>query len=325
MAKKKALITGVTGQDGAYLSKLLLEKDYQVIGLILSPNYSDLTNLKYLNVSNKVILEECDLLNSGQVKNIIEKYQPEEIYNLAAQSSVGVSFKRPKETLDFNMISVLNLLEAIRTTSNKTKFYQASSGEIFGKVSDLPVTEKTPLQPLNPYAVSKASAHLMTITYRESYGLFACCGVFFTHESYLRPSNFFVKKIVKEALNIKEGKQDVLEVGNIEIRRDLGYAPEYVKAMWMILQQDKPSDFLICSGKSYSLKEVLHYVFDKLKIDKNKIKISQDLYRPIDVENIYGNNSKLKQMTGWDYNMSFYDVLDILIEEEKNNRRVDHV
>jgi GDPmannose 4,6-dehydratase len=325
MIKKKALITGITGQDGAYLSQFLLEKDYQVIGLIFSPKFSDLTNLKYLGLSDKITFEECDLLNAEQVKAIIQKHEPDEVYNFAAQSSVGDSFKDPKTTISFNINSVLNLLEAIREVSDKTKFYQASSSETFGKVDTLPVTEKTPLHPLSPYAVSKASAHYMTVNYRESYGLFACCGILFNHESYLRPENYFIKKIIREALNIKEEKQDKLEVGNIDLKRDFGYAPEYVKAMWLMMQQAKPADFLVCSSKSYTLKDILNYVFDRLEINKNKIYISQSLYRPTDIEDMYGNNDKAKKILGWDYNLSFYEVLDILIEEEKKNRRVSNV
>ncbi len=323
--KKKALITGIAGQDGAYLSQFLLEKGYQIIGLIFSPNYSDLTNLNYLKISDKITFEECDLLNSEQVKKIIEKHKPDEVYNFAAQSSVGDSFKDPKTTINFNVISVLNILEAIRLTSNKIKFYQASSSEIFGKVDALPITEKTPIHPLSPYAVSKASAHYMTINYRESYGLFACCGILFNHESYLRPKNYFTKKIIRETLNIREGIQNNIEVGNIDIKRDFGYAPEYVKAMWLMMQQTTPADFLVCSNRSYALRDVLNYVFDKLEVDKNKICISQSLYRPTEIEDMYGDNSKAKNMLGWSYDRSFYNVLDLLIEEEKKNRRINHV
>jgi GDPmannose 4,6-dehydratase len=198
----------------------------------------------------------------------------------------------------------------------KIKFYQASSSEMFGKVQHLPITEESTLHPLSPYAISKASSYWTVINYRESYGLFACNGILFNHESILRSNNFFVKKVIIESIRISKGLQDVLKVGNIELRRDFGYAPEYVKAMWLMLQQKKADDFIICSGKSVSLKEIIYYVFKKLDINRNKIVIDHILYRPTDIEDIYGNNSKAKKNLGWKYELSFFQVLDILIAKE---------
>lgn len=314
---KTAIITGITGQDGAYLSRLLLEKGYQVIGLTRSYNSANTQKLAYLGIKNDIILKECDLLDISSIINIISKHEPAEIYNLAAQSSVKTSFDQPIRTIHFNSLSVLNLLESIRTVAKDIKFYQASSSEMFGKVENLPVTEKTVIHPLSPYAISKACAHWSTINYREAYGLFACCGILFNHESYLRSDNFFIKKVIRESLNIKNGKQDVLQVGNIDIKRDFGYSPAYVEAIHLILQQDTPNDFIISSGTSTSLREIIYYIFDKLGISRDKLVIDEKLFRPADIEDIYGDNSKAREILGWNYNLSMNNLLDLLIEEEE--------
>ena len=316
---KTAILTGITGQDGAYLSQLLLQKGYQVIGFSRSYNEQSLCKLKYLNISDKVIVEECDLLDITSVMRNISKYQPDEIYNLAAQSSVGVSFSQPIGTISFNIISVLNLLEAIRTVKPDTKFYQASSSEMYGKVNELPITENSVMHPLSPYAISKASAHWTVVNYRESYGLFACCGIFFNHESYLRGKDFFIKKVISSALRISRGEQEDLHVGNIDIKRDFGYSPKYVEAMYLMLQQDTAQDLLICSGKSLSLREIIYYVFDKLNISRDKLVVDKTLYRPNEIQDIYGDNAFAKKVLNWDYNMKFFNVLDMLIDEENKN------
>jgi GDPmannose 4,6-dehydratase len=312
---KTALVTGITGQDGAYLAKLLLEKEYAVIGITRSylPNIS---NLKYLNIHDKVTLEECDLGDLPSVLRILNKYKPSEIYNLAAQSSVGHSFQQPIATIQFNVNSVLNLLESIRIVNSKIKFYQASSSEMFGKVERLPVTLSTPMHPLSPYAISKASNHWTVVNFRESFGLFACNGVLFNHESFLRTNNFFVKKIITESLKIKAGLADQLNVGNIDVKRDFGFAPRYVKAMWLMLQQDKPKDFIICSGKSISLRRIIEHVFRTLGIPMSKLKIDRSLYRPTDIVDIYGDNLDAKTILKWYYDYEFREVVDLLIKEE---------
>ena len=210
----KAIITGISGQDGSYLAKLLLEKGYQVIGLVRSTTSSNLNGLNYLNIRNKVLIEECDLQDLSQIITCIQKYQPTEIYNLAAQSSVSLSFAQPIGTFHFNTISVFNLLEAIKLTNKQIKFYQASSSEMFGEVKKLPITEDTEFHPKSPYAISKAAAHWTCVNYRESYNLFICCGILFNHESHLRNENFFVKKIISNAHKIKNGTLDVLKVGD---------------------------------------------------------------------------------------------------------------
>lgn len=313
---KTAIITGITGQDGAYLAELLSKKNYSVIGITRSYNNSNLSKLKSLGLVGKVILEECDLTDITSIIGIIKKYKPAEIYNLAAQSSVGLSFEQPIGTITFNTISVLNLLESIRIVDKTIRFYQASSSEMYGKVNHLPITENTALHPLSPYAISKASAYWTTVNYRESYNLFACNGVLFNHESTLRSNNFFVRKVIMESIRISRGIQPTLKVGNIEIKRDFGYAPEYVKAMWLILKAEPPADYLICSGQSLSLREIIYYVFEKLQISRDRLEIDPSLYRPTDIEDIYGDNTKAKNVLGWKYDMSFFDVIDFLIAEE---------
>jgi GDPmannose 4,6-dehydratase len=315
-SKRTAIITGITGQDGAYLSDLLLSQGYRVIGITRSYNHSNLSNLRYLGIEKKIELIECDLTDITSIMSLIKKNKPDEIYNLAAQSSVGLSFEQPIGTILFSAISVLNLLESIRLIDTGIRFYQASSSEMFGKVTRLPVMEDSPMHPLSPYAISKATGFWSVINYRESYGLFACNGILFNHESYLRTDNFFVKKVIQNSIEIAAGKRDVLTVGQIDLKRDFGYAPEYVKAMWLMVQHSNPDDYSICSGSSVSLREIIHYVFKRLKIPLNKLRIDETLFRPVDIMDIYGDNGKAKKILGWKYDMSFFEVLDKLIEEE---------
>jgi GDPmannose 4,6-dehydratase len=315
---KTALITGITGQDGAYLSKFLLENDYKILGIIRKGPTS-LFRLKYLGIDKNIKFIPCNLLNQQQVMDILKEHQPDEIYNLAAQSSVAQSFENPSETINFNINSVLNILESIKIIDKSIRFYQASSSEMYGKVNSLPITEETPMHPLSPYAVSKSAAHWITINFRESYNLFACCGIMFNHESFLRGEQYFIKKIIRQSLEMKHSRRDSINVGNIDVRRDFGYSPRYVEAMWRMLQQDTPDDYIICSGKSISLREIIIYVFDKLGISLDNLVIDRSLYRPNDILNIYGDNSKAREKLRWDYSVDFIDILDILIEEEERN------
>lgn len=318
---KTAIITGITGQDGAYLAQFLLGKNYQVVGLTRGYNRSNLNKLEKLGILDQVRMIECDLTDFSRVLSVLSTERPDEIYNLAAQSSVGLSFEQPIGTIGFNTNSVLNILEAIRITGvEKTRFYQASSSDIFGNIDSLPITEKTVIQPVSPYGVSKAAAHWITINYRQAYGVFSCCGILFNHESPLRDSNFFVKKIISQAVEVKKGQRDKIQVGNLEVKRDFGYGPDYVKAMWMMLQQEKAKDFIICSGKSYSLKDILHHVLEKLEISKDVIEESPALYRPTDILDIYGDCSNAKNELGWEYNRDFMDVLDQLVEFELSDQ-----
>ncbi|AWK03013.1 GDP-mannose 4,6-dehydratase [Flavobacterium crocinum] len=315
---KTAFITGVSGQDGAYLSKLLFSKGYKIIGITRSYHQDNLEKLKILNIDKEVTMEECDLLDLSSVITLLNKYKPDEIYNLAAQSSVGLSFKQPIGTINFNIVSVLNLLEAIRIIKPDVRFYQASSSEMFGKVIELPVTINTPMHPLSPYAISKASAHWIVVNYRESYNLYACNGVLFNHESFLRSNGFFVKKVLNETVRNRNNSDWLLKVGSIDIKRDFGFSVNYVEAMWLMLQAEKADDFIICSGKSITLRSIIEYVFKKLDVPIDKLVIDNDFIRPTDIEDIYGDNTPAKSILGWQYELDFYQVLDILIEEELN-------
>lgn len=311
-----AIITGITGQDGSYLAQLLLSKGYKVIGITRNNKLANFHGLNYLGVQDEIIFEEGDLCDLAFVLRIIKKHSPHEIYNLAAQSSVGLSFSQPMATIHYNVDSVLNLLEAIRLTNSNIRFYQASSSEMFGKVENLPVTLATPMHPLSPYAISKATNYWTVVNFRESYGMFVCNGILFNHESYLRSNTFFVKKVLENSFAIKAGKLDALRVGNIDVRRDFGFSPLYVDAMWRMLQQDLPQDFIICSGQSISLRTIIDYIFNKLEIDRSKVVIDPTLYRPVDIDDIYGDNSAAKSVLGWSYDLKFEDVLDKLILEE---------
>jgi GDPmannose 4,6-dehydratase len=316
---KTALITGISGQDGGYLAKLLLSKGYKVIGLSRSYRHLELGNLEYLKINKDVLVEECDLMDFTRISKIIKEHKPTEIYNLAAQSSVGISFKEPIGTIRFNTISLLNILEAVKEIDPTIKVYQASSSEMYGKTEKLPITEKTPFNPLSPYAVSKASAHFIAQNYRHSYNLFVSCGILFNHESYLRSKNFFVKKVITECIKIARGQQEKLVVGNIDIRRDFGYAPKYIEAIHKIMTHDKADDFIICSGASISLREIVEHTFKRFNISIDKLEISDTFFRPDDILNNYGDNTKAKVELNWNYNHSFIEILDWLIDEELKN------
>jgi GDPmannose 4,6-dehydratase len=316
---KTAIITGITGQDGSYLAQLLLKENYTVIGLTRGYNNFNNSSFKYLKIEDKIKMEECDLLDFSSIVKMLLKYKPDEFYNLAAQSSVSVSFEQPIGTINYNTQSLLNILESIRLLKLDTKVYQASSSEMFGYVKSLPVSEITPLHPLSPYAISKASGYWIGINYRESYGVHCVNGILFNHESYLRSANFFVKKVIKTSLDIKNNVANVLAVGNIDVKRDFGFAPDYVKAMWLSMQHDKAGDYLICSGQSVWLRDIVAYVFDHFGISKNKLVEDPALFRPTDIEDMYGDNTKAKTLLGWKYDKTFFDVLNILMEEEAIN------
>lgn len=320
--QKTAIITGISGQDGAYLALLLYKKGYTIIGFIRSYGNTDLKRLEYLSVRDKVIIEECDLLDISQIINLLNQYKPAEIYNLAAQSSVSLSFKQPIGTFHFNTISVFNLLEAIKLVDHSIKFYQASSSEMYGKVNNLPITEDSVLHPVSPYAISKAAAHWSCVHYRESYNMFVCCGILFNHESYLRNNAFFIKKVIRQSIGISKGELDILSVGNIDISRDFGYAPRYVEGMHLMMQSDKPGDYILCCGRSIKLRAIIEYVFQKLSIDKSRYRVVNELYRPADIEDIFGDFTKARIVLGWNYSMAPEDLLDTLIEEELKNSLV---
>ena len=316
MIEKKAIITGITGQDGAYLAEFLLDQGYTVIGILHPGRASDLYRLKYLNIKDKVILKYLDMTLLDANVQFISTHRPDEIYHLSGQSSVAESIRDPYVTLKFNIDSILNLLEAVRLSEYNVRVYYSSSSEIFGNASILPVTENTPLNPSNPYALSKATGYSLVKNYRELYHLHAVCGIVFNHESYLRPPHFFVKKIIQSAVQISRGQLDHVEVGNLDIRRDFGYAREYVRAFWHMLQCDVPQDFIISSGVSISLSEIVDYVFKKLGVDQSKVIRDAGLFRPADIPDMVGDPSLILRKTKWTYTRSFYQVLDILLDEE---------
>ncbi|SDD38776.1 GDPmannose 4,6-dehydratase [Algoriphagus faecimaris] len=317
---KKALITGITGQDGAYLAQLLLSKGYNVIGVTRQTDSFAFHRLAYLGIDKKIEIAYFDLTDPKAVLACLEQYHPDEIYNLAAQSSVGQSFHIPQETFSFNTMSVMNLLDGVRQFDRKIRFYQASSSEMFGNVSfqNLPIRESLLFHPVSPYGISKASAHWLTVNYREAYGIFTTCGILFNHESALRGENFVIKKLINTALKIQAGKAETLTLGNLAVSRDWGYAPKYVEAMWKMLQQERPGDYIICSGNLSTLQELLLKVFDQLGLDMGKhLRLDQAFMRSLDLGVIYGDNTKAKAELEWEYNLSTDDLIAQLIADER--------
>ncbi len=331
---KKALITGITGQDGAYLAKFLLDKGYEVYGAYRRSAVLNLNGLKYLGVDDKVRYLPLELLEFTNIYRAIEKIQPDEIYNLGSQSFVALSFEEPIFTVDVTALGPLRVLEAIRAVKPDTKFYQASSSEMFGKVQAIPQNEKTPFYPRSPYAASKLFAHWITVNYRESYGIFGCSGVLFNHESPLRGLEFITRKVTDGIARIKNRLQDRIVLGNLDSKRDWGYAPEYVEAMWLMLQQDKPDDYVIASGEAHSVREFAEHAFryagfdivwkgkdieekgiDK-KTDKTLIEISPEFFRPAEVDFLQGDYSKAKGKFGWLPRTKFQDLVSIMVEAD---------
>ena len=317
---KKALIIGITGQDGAYLSKLLLGKNYEVYGITRNTIEPDLKNLAFLQIEKAVQLIELASLDQNRIEQILRRYQFDEIYNLSAQSSVGQSFVDPIGTVNFNVLSVLCWLEGIKKINKDIRFYQASSSEMFGNVAadKLPLKESLLFYPASPYGVSKAAAHWLTVNYRESSEIFAACGILFNHESCLRGPNYVVKKIINAAIKIKMGLQSgPINIGNLAVQRDWGYAPAYVEAMWLMLQTNKADDYMICSGEVMELQQLIEQVLINLDLDYYEtIKVDPSLFRPVDLKIIYGDNSKAKAALNWNYQMSAAQLIDQLIKDE---------
>lgn len=323
---KRVLICGISGQDGAYLAALLLDKGYDVWGTSRDVQMSSFRNLRFLNIFDKVKLESTALNDFRSVLQTIKKVFPDEIYNLAGQSSVGLSFTQPVETLESITIGTLNLLEAIRFMEKPIKLYNACSSECFGDTDSIPADEKTPFRPRSPYAVAKSAAFWTATNYREAYGIFACSGILFNHESPLRPERFVTKKIISAACRIANGSKEKLHLGNISIKRDWGWSPEYVNAMWLMLQQEKPDDFVIATGESHSLEEFISIAFKHLDLNWQDYVISdKDLFRPTDIQEGAGNPAKAHKVLGWKAQSRMKDVVRMMIEEEmreaKNSRR----
>jgi GDPmannose 4,6-dehydratase len=326
---KKALITGITGQDGSYLAEFLLGKGYEVYGIIrrsssfntgrIDPIYED-PHVPH----RRLELVYGDLNDASSLNHIIRKIQPDEIYNLGAQSHVRVSFDIPEYTGEITGLGTIRLLEAIRESGLKPKFYQASSSEMFGKVQDVPQRETTPFYPRSPYGAAKVYAYWVTVNYREAYGLFACNGILFNHESPRRGETFVTRKITKAAARIKLGIQQDLFLGNLGAKRDWGFAGDYVEAMWMMLQTDVPTDYVIATGETHTVQEMLELAFDRLKLDwKQHVKIDPKYYRPTEVDLLIGDASKAKKELGWQPKVRFQELIammvdaDLAVEKEK--------
>jgi len=321
MKDKKALVTGITGQDGSYLAELLLSKGYEVHGIIRRSSSFNTGRIDNLykdphDPQNRLFLHYGDITDSGQLMNLIYNIKPEEIYHLAAQSHVRVSFDMPEYTGDVTAIGTTRLLEAIRLSGIKTRIYQASSSEMFGDAS-VPQNEETPFKPTSPYAAAKVYAYWMVRNYRKGYGMFAVNGILFNHESPRRGETFVTRKITRAATRIKLGLQDKLYLGNLEAKRDWGYAPDYVEAMWHMLQQSEPDDYVIATGETHSVREFVQGVFELLNLQWEKhVEIDPRYFRPSEVDYLLGDSTKAKNKLGWQPKVNFEQLVKIMVESD---------
>ena len=314
---KKALITGITGQDGSYLAELLLAKGYEVYGL--TRRTSTVNNERIAHIEDKVTLVQGDLLDQSSLASALLESEPEEVYNLAAQSFVKTSWNQPVLTGEFTAIGVTRLLEAIRSVNPKIKFYQASSSEMFGKVTETPQRETTRFYPRSPYGVAKVYGHYITVNYRESFGLFACNGILFNHESPRRGLEFVTRKITHAVARISLGKQKKLELGNLQAERDWGFAGDYVEGMWRMLQHETPDDYVIATGEKHSVKEFVSEAFKIVGIDKWEEYVEADKkehLRPAEVDHLVGDYSKAKKVLGWEPKTSFTALVKMMVEAD---------
>ncbi len=319
---RKALITGITGQDGSYLTELLLSKGYEVHGIIRRASTFNTGRLDSIYADphtdrNKLFLHYSDLGDASSLARIITKVEPVEIYNLAAQSHVRVSFDCPEYTTDIAATGTVRLLEAIRESGIKPRFYQASSSEMFGKVQEVPQTERTPFYPRSPYACAKVYGYWITVNYRESYGLHASNGILFNHESPRRGETFVTRKITRAVAHIVSGLQDKLYLGNLDSKRDWGYAKEYVEAMWLMLQQDEPDDYVIATKETHSVREFLEVAFGHVGLDwKKYVEIDSRYHRPVEVDLLIGDASKARRQLGWEPKTKFADLVKLMVNAD---------
>lgn len=315
---KKALICGITGQDGTYLAKLLLDKGYSVHGTTRGTDKSNMGNLRQLGLSEKISAHYMAIEDLSSVQPVLEEVQPDEIYNLAGESSVGLSFDRPAEALKSITVGTYNLLEAIRLNKQPIKLYNAGSSECFGGADGVPSDELTPFRPCSPYAVAKSAAFWALANFREAYHIFACTGILFNHESPLRPEHFVTQKLVKTACRIAAGSGETLHLGNITNARDWGWAPEYVEAMWLMLQQSKPNDYVIATGETHTLEELVAEVFRNLDLDwREHVLVDQSLLRPLDITISKANPRLASEVLGWRAKYRMKDVVRMMIDEEQ--------
>ena len=338
---KKALITGITGQDGSYLAELLLKKDYQVYGIVRRTSMFNRARIEHLHSNPNLTLHYGDMTDSSNLNRILEKTNPDEIYNLAAQSHVAVSFELPEYSNIVNSVGTLRILDAIKQTGLDCKFYQASTSELYGEVQEIPQTEKTPFYPRSPYAVSKLAAFWAVVNYREAFNLHASNGILFNHESPRRGESFVTRKITLGLAAILAGKQDYLEMGNLNAKRDWGYAPDYVEMMWMMLQQEKPDDYVVATNETHSIREFIEVAYrltggeivwkgegiNEVGIDKktNKVvvKINEKYYRPSEVNLLIGDPKKAKEKLGWEPKVRFKELVEIMLTADLKTHNIN--
>ncbi|HIC93312.1 MAG TPA: GDP-mannose 4,6-dehydratase [Anaerolineae bacterium] len=311
----KALITGITGQDGSYLAEFLLEKGYEVIGMVRRTSTTNFARIKH--IQDKITLVSGDLLDQISLINILQEHRPDEVYNLAAQSFVPTSWNQPVFTGEVTALGVTRILDAIRIVDPTIKFYQASSSEMFGKAREVPQNENTPFYPRSPYGVAKVYGHWITVNYRESYGLFACSGILFNHGSPRRGLEFVERKVAHGAAKIKLGLAKELRLGNLDARRDWGFAGDYVRAMWLMLQQDKPDDYVVGTGETHSVRELCEVAFGYLGLDWRKyVVVDPKLLRPADVDLLVADASKARRVLGWEPTVTFEELIKMMVDAD---------
>jgi GDPmannose 4,6-dehydratase len=315
MAKKRAVITGVTGQDGSYLAEFLLEKGYEVVGMVRRTSTLNFQRLEH--IQDRITLVQGDLLDQTSLVDLIQEHRPQEVYNLAAQSFVPTSWKQPVLTGEFTALGVTRVLEAIRMVDPSIRFYQASSSEVFGKVREVPQNEKTPFYPRSPYGVAKVYGHWITVNYRESYNLFACSGILFNHGSPRRGLEFVERKVAHGAAKCKLGLAKELRLGNLDARRDWGFAGDYVQAMWLMLQQDQPDDYVVGTGQTHSIRELCAVAFSYVGLDwQDHVVVDPTLIRPADVELLTADPSKARRLLGWQPTISFEELIHMMVDAD---------
>jgi GDPmannose 4,6-dehydratase len=315
MSGKRALITGITGQDGSYLAELLLEKDYEVYGMVRRASTENFERIDHL--TDRITLVQADLLDPTSLVEALEEARPAEVYNLGAQSFVPTSWKQPVLTAEFTAVGVTRLLEAIRRVDPDIRFYQASSSEMFGKVREVPQSESTPFYPRSPYGVAKVYGHFITVNYRESYGLYALSGILFNHESPRRGLEFVTRKITDGVAHIKLGLADELRLGNLDAKRDWGYAGDYVEAMWLMLQAGEAEDFVIATGEEHSVRECAEIAFEhaSLELDRHVV-VDPEFLRPAEVDHLVGDASKARKKLGWEPKVSFRELVEMMVDAD---------
>ncbi len=312
---KTALITGITGQDGSYLADFLLEKGYEVVGMVRRTSTINFDRISH--IQDRIVLTQGDLLDQVSLVDIMKEYRPDEIYNLAAQSFVPTSWRQPVLTGEFTALGVTRMLDAMRMVVPEARFYQASSSEMFGKVREVPQNEGTPFYPRSPYGVAKVYGHWITVNYRESYGLFACSGILFNHESPRRGLEFVTRKVTHGAARAKLGLGEELLMGNLEAQRDWGFAGDYVRAMWLMLQQDEDEDFVVATGRTHSVRELLEVAFGYLDLDyRDYVRVDERFIRPADVDQLVGDATRAREKLGWEPQVPFDELIRMMVDSD---------